>query len=121
MAGKGTLSANQTPQYGDKKQLQKMSSLTKTPMSGVPTERKGAGRPVSTGAGLEQQAAQPASGVPGEHKGQMSEFAKAVKLLNYWQAVDAAAPNQETKMNLMDAQAHVEKVAENLRKSTPFW
>lgn len=120
MAGKGTLSANQTSQYGDKKQLQKMSSLTKTPMTGVPTQRKGAGRPVSTGAGS-QRAATPQAGVPGADKGKMAEFAKAVKLLNYWQAVDAAAPNEETKMNLMDAQEHVEKVAEKLRKTTPFW
>lgn len=123
MAGKGTVSANQTPQYGDKKQLQKMSSLTKTPMTGVPTQRKGAGRPVSTGAGSSQTGNTAPAGntVPGVDKGKMAEFAKAVKLLNYWQAVDAAAPNEETKMNLMDAQEHVEKVAKKLRQTTPFW
>lgn len=118
MAGKGTLSANQTPQYGDKKQLQKMSSLTKTPMTGVPTQRRGAGRPVSTGAGSQPPEQQP-SGVPKGERDMMTEFAKAVKLLNYWQAVDAAAPNQETKMNLMDAQQHVERVAQNLKSGTP--
>jgi hypothetical protein len=49
----------------------------------------------------------------------MGDFAKAIKLLNYWQAVDAAASNQETKMNLMDAQQHVEKVAMALKNGTP--
>lgn len=118
MAGRGTLSVNQTPQYGDKKQLQKLVKGTSTPMTGVPTQSKSAGRPVSTGAGSQQPAPQPTT-VPKGERGMMTEFAKAVKLLNYWQAVDAAAPNRETKMNLMDAQEHVEKVARDLKTGTP--
>lgn len=116
MAGKGTFSPHQTPQYGDKVALERMKTNTETPITGVPVERRGAGRPPEGGQPVSQQ-----SMVPPEQREQMSEIAKAVKRLGFFKAVNAALDDSQTRMYLADAQREFERLSGRFEEETPDW
>lgn len=126
MAGRGTISVNQTPQYGDKAKLEKLGKgLTKTPMTGNPTPAPTAGRPVSTGAGLQQNQPQPQQapqqGIPDEHQGKMVELAEAYRVHQYWQGVLAQYPSEWSRIYAKEAEREFQKKQIEARNSTPFF
>ena len=116
MAGKGNLSVSQTPQYGDKVALERLTSNTTTPDTGAPIPRQGAGRPSEGG-----QAPTPEGSIPGEHLGMMDDVVSAVKLVQYFQAVNAALDDDVTRMYLLDAQRHLQEKSNNIKTGTPDW
>lgn len=124
MAGKGTISVNQTPQYGDKTKLEALNkNLTKTPMTGVPTPAPTAGRPPS---GQAQPTAPPQSGgqqagVPTEHTKLMQQYAQAFRTNQYWQGVASQYPSEWTKLYAQEAADVLSRVQSELRNSTPFF
>lgn len=125
MAGKGTISVNQTPQYGDKSKLASLEkNLTKTPMTGNPTPAPTAGRPVSTGAGLgaqpqPQQAAQAA--VDPQQQGMMAELARAFRTHKFWQGVLAQYPSEWSRVYAKEAERVYQQKQMELRNATPFF
>jgi len=127
MAGKGTISVNQTPNYGDKSKLAGLKkNMTKTPMTGNPTPAPAAGRPVSTGAGLQQQnqpAQQPApqQGIPDDHQGKMAELAEAYRVHQYWQGVLAQYPSEWSRIYAKEAEREFQKKQVETRNATPFF
>jgi len=118
MAGKGNLSVSQTPQYGDKVALDRLTSNTTTPMSGVPVERQGAGRPVGSGG---QTAAAGAETLPPQHREAMSEIAQAVQRLQYFESLNRIMDTPETRMYLLDAQRDFQRQSVNFEGDTPDW
>lgn len=120
MAGKGNISVNQTPQYGDKAVLEEMSkATTTTPMSGAVTPRPTAGRPSGTS---QQPQPQPTSGgVPDNHFGLMIELRDAYKTHQYWQSVVAQYPSEWSVMYAKQAQREFEQKQYQLRNATPFF
>jgi hypothetical protein len=123
MAGKGTISVNQTPQYGDKTKLASLNkNLTKTPTTGVPTPTEGAGRPVSTGAGS-QPTAPPASEpvVPGQHQSMMTELAEAYRTHQFWQGVLQQYPSEWSRVYAKEAERIFQQKQIETRNSTPFF
>jgi hypothetical protein len=119
MAGQASnpISVNQAPQYGDKKTLQNLKTLTTTPMSGVPTPAPTAGRP--QGSTPQGQPAQ--TGVPPEQVAKMNELATATKVKQYWDRVAMQYPSSWSKMYASDANENYQKVAHELRAGTPFF
>lgn len=124
MAGKGTISVNQTPQYGDKTKLEQLNkNMTKTPMTGVPTPAPTAGRPVSTGAGLQQpQPQQPAQNeMPAEHQNLMNDLASAYRVNQFWQGMLAQYPSEWTRLYAKEAERTFQQKQMEVRQSTPFF
>lgn len=121
MAGKGTISVNQVPQYGDKTKLASLQkNLTKTPMSGVPYPAPTAGRP-ATGQTPQQPAAGQPTGVPSEHQTLMQQYATAFRTNQFWQGVLAQYPSEFARLYADEAQAVLNNVAKQLRNTTPFF
>ena len=119
MAGQASnpISVNQAPQYGDKIALQRLKTLTTTPMTGVPTPAPTAGRPqgsTTTPRGAKQ-------GVPPDHLSKMDELATATKVKQYWDQVAAQYPSSWSKMYKADADENYQRVAHELRAGTPFF
>jgi hypothetical protein len=124
VAGKGTISVNQTPNYGDKNKLENLNkNLTKTPMSGVPTPAPAAGRPVSTGAGQQQhkQPAQPQQDIDPAQQSRMAELAEAYRTHQFWQGVLAQYPSDWSRIYAKEAERDFQKKQVELRNSTPFF
>lgn len=123
MAGKGNISVNQTPQYGDKTKLAKLNkNMTKTPMSGVPTPAQGAGRPVSTGAGSgPTPAVNPSPTVPVEHENKMTELAEAYRTHQFWQGVLSQYPSEWSRVYAKEAERLFQQKQMELRNATPFF
>lgn len=129
MAGIGTISVNQTPNYGDKKKINDMKgALTKTPMTGNPTPAPTAGRPVSTGAGLgnQPQAQEPApqegaGAVPPEHQSAMADLAQAYRTHQFWQNVLAQYPSEWSKVYAKEAERNFQRKQIEVRQATPFF
>jgi hypothetical protein len=130
MAGRGTISVNQTPTYGDKSKLAAASkTLTKTPMTGTPTPAPTAGRPVSTGAGVFQtghtQQPQPEvqapPAIPAEHQSKMDVLAQAYRTKQFWDNVLANYPSEWSRMYAADANKALAKATADARTQTPFF
>ena len=123
MAGRGTISVNQTPQYGDKKKLDAVKKgLTKTPMTGVPTPAPTAGRPAKGGPQPQQESTDTtAKGVPGEHSTLMKQYATAFRTNQYWQGVLQKYPSEWSKMYAQEAKEVLTTLQQQLRSSTPFF
>lgn len=125
MSGKGTISVNQQPVYGDKKKLEKASAgLTKTPKTGIPTPKPQAGRPpVSNPQPVSQPGNAPAggNGVTQEHATLMQRYAQAFRTNQFWQGVVAQYPSEWSKMYAQEAADVFSKIQSQLRNSTPFF
>ena len=125
MAGKGTISVNQTPQYGDQTKLAALKkNMTKTPMTGNPTPAPTAGRPVTTGAGLQQptpQAQPQQQGVDSQHQNGMAELARAFRTHQFWQGVIAQYPSEWSRVYAKEAERVYQQKQMELRNSTPFF
>jgi hypothetical protein len=127
MAGVGTVSVNQTPQYGDKSKLRELGkTTTTTPMTGNLTEAPAAGRPVTTGAGLQQQAPQPApqadtGAVSPEHKSMMSDLAQAYRTNQFWQNVLSQYPSEWSKVYAKEAERNFQRKQVEVRQATPYF
>lgn len=122
MAGKGTISVNQTPQYGDKTKLESLNkNLTKTPMTGVPTPAPTAGRPPTAGGGQQPTQAAPQPVVPTEHQDMMTQFAQAYRTHQFWQGVVQQYPSEWSRLYAKEAErVYLQKQVE-LRNATPFF
>jgi len=117
------ISVNQSPQYGDMKQLDKLKTgLTSTPMTGVPIPAPTAGRP-PTGGGSPQASASGAGsqGLPPEHQQMMSEFAVAARVKQYWDTIAAQYPSSWSRMYAADADENYQRLAHEMRSATPFF
>jgi len=129
MAGRGTISVNQSPQYGDKTALDSASKqLTKTPMTGTPTPAPSAGRPVSSGAGVSQTGNTPAqaplpqqSRVDPAHEEQFKEMAQAFRTHQFWQNVLAQYPSEWSRMYAKEAKRNYEQISQKTRATTPYF
>lgn len=121
MAGKGTISVNQMPQYGDKTVLEKLSeSTTETPMTGNETPRPTAGRP--PGPIDPTQTPPQAIPIPTAHQEAISDLAAKAWAANYWQQM-ASQPTAGPLTRL-----YAERAAEDYRQAymklrgrTPFF
>ena len=136
MAGRGTISVNQTPAYGDKSKLAAASkTLTKTPMTGVTVPAPSAGRPAGTGAAPQAGSAPPAgvsqtgnsaqSGntaqVDPDTQAALNDLAQAFRTFQFWQNVLQQYPSEWSKMYARDAQKNYEQVKLKTRNATPFF
>lgn len=126
MAGVGTLSVNQTPEYGDKAALDKLKSgMTETPMTGNPTPAPTAGRPVTTGAGSESMV-DPTTGqpvqVPLGHQEAARDVAAKAWAAREW-AIMAQSPTAGPRVRLYAeaAQKALEAAMSGTRAQTPFF
>lgn len=123
MAGRGTISVNQSPQYGDKTALDSASkAMTTTPMTGVPIPAPSAGRPPvagrpspTAGGGAGQKE------VPPEHLEKMSAFALAARVKQYWDGIAAQYPSAWSRMYAADADEEYQRLAHEMRATTPFF
>lgn len=120
MAGKGTISVNQTPQYGDKTALDSASkALTTTPMTGNPVPTKGAGRPA---AGGPPAPAGPPAAIPSAHKQAADALARKAWAAQFWADL-AARPDAgpRTKMYAQVAQRALQEALKSTRNQTPYF
>jgi hypothetical protein len=117
------ISVNQSPQYGDVKALDKLKTgLTSTPMTGVPTPAPTAGRPPTRGGSPQASASGGGpQGLPPEHQQMMSEFAVATKVKQYWDTIAAQYPSSWSRMYAADADENYQRLAHEMRASTPFF
>lgn len=118
MAGKGTISVNQSPQYGDKVALESASkALTETPMTGNPTPAPSAGRP--PGGGQPQLEQQP---LPPAHQEAADEVARKAWAAKYWaeQAMQPGA-GPRTKLYAQVAQRAYAAAVQSARNRTPYF
>ena len=126
MAGRGTISVNQTKQYGDTKALDAMKSLTMTPMTGVPTPAPSAGRPPTPGGGSPQArpsgAGPQAPAIPAEHQTAIQQMAQAMKTAKIL-SDKAAAPDAGPWLKYYAAVAaqRYQELALKLKADTPFF
>ena len=125
MAGRGTISVNQTPQYGDKSALASASkAMTETPMTGNPTPAPTAGRPVSSGAGSAQTGNAPDTGIsiPVAHQEAADDVARKAWAAQAWAEL-ASRPDAgpRTKMYANIAQRALQEAVANTRNRTPFF
>jgi len=117
------ISVNQSPAYGDRKQLDKLKTgLTTTPMTGVPTPAATAGRPPGSTSGPTASPGGPApSEVPPEHQQAMSEFATAARVKQYWDTIAAQYPSSWSRMYAADADENYQRLAHEMRAATPYF
>jgi len=122
------ISVNQSPQYGDMKQLDKLKTgLTSTPMTGVPTPAPTAGRP-PTGGGSPQASASgagsqvPTGNIPEPHRALIQQMARAGKTAQVLQQ-KAAAPDAGPYLAYYAAVAaqRYEALALKVKAETPFF
>jgi hypothetical protein len=122
------VSVNQSKQYGDQKQLDKLKSgLTTTPMTGVPTPASTAGRPPTRGGGPSPASAsgagpQQTDNVPPEHRAMMAQMASAAKTASVLQQ-KAAAPDAGPWLQYYAAVAvqRYQALALKVKAETPFF
>jgi hypothetical protein len=122
------ISVNQSKQYGDQKQLDKLKSgLTTTPMTGVPTPASSAGRPPTSGGGSSPASAsgagpQQVDNIPPEHRVLMAQMASAAKTARVLQE-KAAAPDAGPWLQYYAAVAaeRYQTLALKVKAETPFF
>ena len=121
MAGRGTISVNQTPQYGDKSALESASKgMTETPMTGNPTPAPSAGRPAE---GVSQTGIDPLGGnVPVAHQEAADDVARKAWAAQVWAEL-ASRPDAgpRTRMYANIAQRALQEAVSNTRNRTPFF
>lgn len=118
MAGRGTISVNQSPQYGDKTALDNAAkAVTETPMTGNPTIAPSAGRPPTGGEPQPQPA-----GIPQAHQETADEVARKAWAAQVWAEL-AARPDAgpRTKLYAQIAQRALVEATKNARTRTPFF
>ena len=124
MAGQGTISVNQTAQYGDKGAIGKMAEgMTETPMTGNPTPKPTAGRPVSTGAGVSQTGSDGLTpNIPVAHQEAADDVARKAWAAQVWAEL-ASRPDAgpRTRMYATIAQRALQEAVANTRNRTPFF
>jgi hypothetical protein len=124
MAGRGTISVNQSPQYGDKTAIDSASKgMTETPMTGNPTPAPAAGRPVSSGGGVSQTGnAEDAGNIPPVHQEAADEVARKAWAAQFWADL-ASRPDAgpRTKMYAQIAQRSLQASMLNARNRTPYF
>lgn len=113
-------------QYGDQKALDSLkragSGLKQGNADILPTERRAAGRPVTTGAGIAPQQAPVEPGIPPEHVALIEDFARATFV-----AQTAARAAQDPmagpwlRSYAQFAENEVMTKGERVRSSTPFF
>ena len=120
MAGRGTISVNQSPAYGDKTALDTASkAVTETPMTGNATTAPSAGRP--WGGGGEAQV--PVSGaVPAGHAMAAADLARKAWAAKKWAEL-AASPQAGPRIRMYAeaAQKNLESAMKGVRNQTPFF
>ena len=122
MAGQGTISVNQSPQYGDKTALEAASkAVTTTPMTGNAAPAPSAGRPPGSGGG--QTAQVPISGaVPAGHAMAAQDLARKAWAAKEWAKI-AASPQAGPRIRMYAeaAQKNFESAMNGVRNQTPFF
>jgi hypothetical protein len=121
MAGRGTISVNQSKQYGDQKALDAMKATTTTPMTGVPTPAPSAGRPPGPSQGQPQGGPSAQADIDPGHMTKMEELALALRVKQYWDSVAAQYPSSWSKMYAADADENYQRIAHEMRSVTPFF
>jgi hypothetical protein len=114
----GSISVNQTPQYGDRKVLENSAKAVKTsPVSGATVPAPKAGRPAG------QPTAQSAQGytVPPEHEALAQRVATATAVRDYWAGVYQRIPSSFARMYLTSAQRDLQQLAVEARNTTPWF
>lgn len=120
MAGRGTISVNQSPQYGDRTALENASrAVTETPMTGNVTPARGAGRPPTGQANVQ---AAPQQGIPTAHREAAAEVARKAWAAQVWAEL-AARPDAgpRTKLYAQISMRALEAATGNGRGRTPFF
>lgn len=122
MAGRGNISVNQSPEYGDKTALDAASkAVTTTPMTGNATPAPSAGRPQGSGGGAEQQV--PIAGaVPAGHAMAAQDLARKAWAAKKWSEL-AASPQAGPRIRMYAeaAQKNFESAMSGVRNQTPFF
>lgn len=122
MAGQGTISVNQTSQYGDKTAIDSMKQgMTETPMTGNPTPKPTAGRPA--GSNVSSDGIVPAAGnIPMAHQEAADDVARKAWAAQMW-AEMAARPDAgpRTRMFAQIAQRAFQEAVMNTRNRTPYF
>lgn len=120
MAGRGTISVNQSPQYGDKTALESASkAVTETPMTGNAAPARGAGRPPSA---QQTPPEQPIGGVPTAHREAAAEVARKAWAAQVWRNL-ANRPDAgpRTKLYAQVAERALQAAMQSARGRTPFF
>lgn len=126
MSGRGTISVNQSPQYGDKKALEQASKATTvTPMTNTPIPAPSAGRPQVRGQeqsapATAAQATQQAQVDP-EHEAMFAALASAFRTHQFWQNVLAQYPSEWSRMYAKEATRAYEMLQQRVRANTPYF
>jgi hypothetical protein len=122
MAGRGTISVNQTKQYGDQQLLDSMKATTTTPMTGVPIPAPSAGRPPGSSSTSPAGPGGPSSqDIDPAHMSKMDELALAARVKQYWDAIAAQYPSSWSRMYAADADENYQRIAHEMRSLTPFF
>jgi len=124
MSGKGTISVNQTAQYGEKTAIDNLKKqFTETPMTGNPTPAPSAGRPATGQAQAPPAPGQPIQpqGVPDEHKTMLGDVAQSYRTFQYWQNVVQQYPSEFSRMYAKQASQAYQQAVIKARSNTPFF
>lgn len=122
MAGQGTVSVNQSPQYGDKTALDSASkAVTETAMTGNAAPAPSAGRP-ATGTGHPQEAAATPAGVPLAHQEAAQDVARKAWAARKWaELANTPEAGPRVRMYAQAAQKSLEAAMAGARNQTPFF
>lgn len=127
MAGRGTISVNQSPSYGDKTALDNTSkALTQIPGTDAVEPARGAGRP-PTGRQAEQmqqveQVLEPAPvTMQDDHRSMIQELAQAYRTKQFWDRVLQESPSEWSRMYARDANRVYAQIYARVRDNTPFF
>lgn len=121
MAGRGTISVNQSPTYGDKTALDAMKKgMTTTPMTGNPTPAPSAGRPAGSGTSPAGDGLTP--NIPVAHQEAADDIARKAWAAQVWAEL-ASRPDAgpRTRMYANIAQRALQEAVSNTRARTPFF
>lgn len=122
MAGKGTISVNQQPQYGDKTAIDRLKkTMTATPMTGNAAPAPTAGRP-PTGGQQQSQGPPAQGGLPQGHIEAADDVARKAWAAKFW-AEQAAQPTAgpKTRMYAAAAQKALSASMRSARNRTPYF
>ena len=120
MSGRGNISVNQTPQYGDKTVIQKMANpMTETPMTGNPVPAPTAGRPSEGGQPMAAEGQMP---LPASHQEMMQDLARKAWAAQFWaQLAQSPQAGSYVRMYAQMSADRYEQSARKLQSTTPFF
>lgn len=124
MAGVGTISVNQTAQYGDKTAIDRLKkAATETAMTGNAAPAPTAGRPQGSTTSQPVAQGQPAQsqGVPDDHKTLLTDVAQSYRTFQYWQNVVQQYPSEFSRMYAKQASQAYQQAVIKARTNTPFF